>query len=198
VIASCLLRDDGAPPAGASALGRRSPAGPDGHRHGQSHLVLHPESGHRAGYDGVKREKDSKLHAAIGSLGHLLACASRWSPSKTGRSRLACSSSLCRRPQVRAWNWPTWIRATPERTRRRPRLTHPARGGQAPGGEGSFVLLARRGVVERRCAGWHALGAWDTTLSGCSRPWPGCTSLPTLAFRYIGRSPHLARIHNTS
>ena len=32
-----------------------------------------PESGHRAGYDGYKRRKGSKIHAAVDTLGHLLA-----------------------------------------------------------------------------------------------------------------------------
>lgn len=32
-----------------------------------------PESGARAGYDGVKRRKGSKVHAAVDTLGHLLA-----------------------------------------------------------------------------------------------------------------------------
>src|SRR3954447_6236117 len=31
-----------------------------------------PESGHRAGYDGAKRKKGSKVHAAVDTLGHLL------------------------------------------------------------------------------------------------------------------------------
>jgi transposase len=32
-----------------------------------------PESGHRSGYDGAKRKKGSKAHAAVDTLGHLLA-----------------------------------------------------------------------------------------------------------------------------
>jgi transposase len=32
-----------------------------------------PESGERAGYDGAKRKKGSKLHMAVDTLGHLLA-----------------------------------------------------------------------------------------------------------------------------
>jgi len=32
-----------------------------------------PESGERAGYDGYKRKKGSKVHAAVDTLGHLLA-----------------------------------------------------------------------------------------------------------------------------
>jgi transposase len=31
-----------------------------------------PESGHRAGYDGAKRKKGSKVHIAVDTLGHLL------------------------------------------------------------------------------------------------------------------------------
>src|SRR5882724_11025295 len=31
-----------------------------------------PESGHRAGYDGAKRKKGSKVHVAVDTLGHLL------------------------------------------------------------------------------------------------------------------------------
>jgi transposase len=32
-----------------------------------------PQSGHRAGYDGAKRRKGSKVHVAVDTLGHLLA-----------------------------------------------------------------------------------------------------------------------------
>ena len=32
-----------------------------------------PESGHRAGYDGAKRKRGSKVHIAVDTLGHLLA-----------------------------------------------------------------------------------------------------------------------------
>lgn len=32
-----------------------------------------PESGERAGYDGAKRKRGSKLHMAVDTLGHLLA-----------------------------------------------------------------------------------------------------------------------------
>jgi transposase len=36
-------------------------------------LQSSPESGERAGYDGAKRRKGSKTHAAVDTLGHLLA-----------------------------------------------------------------------------------------------------------------------------
>ena len=38
-----------------------------------STLISTPESGHRAGYDGAKRRKGSKIHIAVDTLGHLLA-----------------------------------------------------------------------------------------------------------------------------
>ncbi len=52
----------------------------DGRRLDPSAVVLDsrtlqstPESGHRAGYDGAKRRRGSKVHAAVDTLGHLLA-----------------------------------------------------------------------------------------------------------------------------
>ena len=36
-------------------------------------LQSSPESGHRAGYDGAKRKRGSKVHMAVDTLGHLLA-----------------------------------------------------------------------------------------------------------------------------
>src|SRR5204862_2127122 len=36
-------------------------------------LQSSPESGHRAGYDGAKRRKGSKVHLAVDTLGNLLA-----------------------------------------------------------------------------------------------------------------------------
>jgi transposase len=36
-------------------------------------LQATPESGHRAGYDGAKRRRGSKVHLAVDTLGHLLA-----------------------------------------------------------------------------------------------------------------------------
>jgi transposase len=40
---------------------------------GSRTLQSSPESGHRAGYDGAKRRKGSKVHLVVDTLGHLLA-----------------------------------------------------------------------------------------------------------------------------
>jgi transposase len=70
-------------------------------------LQSSPESGARAGYDGAKRRKGSKVYAAVDTLGHLLP------PS--------------RRPLTRPSRWPSPIRATPVRCQ--PQRQPPAASG---------------------------------------------------------------------
>ena len=77
-----------------------------------------PESGHRGGYDGHKNKKGSKVHAAVDTLGHLLAL--RVSPAKartTERSSRSSPRRYKKRPG-RTSSWPTSIRDT--RARRHP------------------------------------------------------------------------------
>ena len=67
------LRGHGPRPARRAALR----PGPRARAHGRVFdsrtLRSTSESGHRAGYDGAKRKKGSKVHAAVDTLGHLLA-----------------------------------------------------------------------------------------------------------------------------
>jgi hypothetical protein len=78
------------------------------------------ESGHRAGYDDAKRNHDSKVHAAVDTLGHLVAlrATSRGKIPRRWRSSLG----RCRRRMESALNRPTLIGTTP-RPGRPPRLT---------------------------------------------------------------------------
>jgi transposase len=55
-----------------------------------------PESGARAGYDGAKRRKGSKVHAAVDTLGHLLALHVT-AASEQDRQRLRTTRPLPRR-----------------------------------------------------------------------------------------------------
>ena len=76
-----------------------------------------PKSGSRGGYDGAKRKKGSnKVHAAVDTLGHLLAM--RISPANEHKSESTWASwprPSSKRPESR-WNWPTTlIKDTPER-----------------------------------------------------------------------------------
>jgi transposase len=68
------LRGDGPRFARAFAPFEGPAAGSDGHDTRDSHTLRStPESGSRGGYDGAKRKKGSKVHAAVDTLGHLLA-----------------------------------------------------------------------------------------------------------------------------
>src|SRR5215218_9256728 len=112
-----------------------------------------PESGHRAGYDGAKRKKGSKLHVAVETLGHLLAL----------RVNPAAEQD---RTQVEAL-----AEAVQEATSELVELAYvdrvyageqPAEQAEAhgirlevikhPGSKKGFVLLPRRWVVERSFA----------------------------------------------
>lgn len=109
-----------------------------------------PESGSRAGYDGAKRKKGSKVHAAVDTLGHLLALFVR--PANE---------------QERAWVGEL-ARAVQEATGESVELAYVDQGytGERPAEEAEahgmrlevvkheeakrgFVLLPRRWVVER-------------------------------------------------
>jgi hypothetical protein len=64
-----------------------------------------PESGARAGYDGAKRRKGSKVHAAVDTLGHLLALHVS-AADEQDRAHLNRFSRLRETP----WNWPMSIK----------------------------------------------------------------------------------------
>ena len=79
-----------------------------------------PESGSRGGYDGAKRKKGSKVHAAVDTLGHLLAL--HVTPAnEQERARVGeLAEAVQERPPSR-WSWRTWTRAMPGNVRRKKR-----------------------------------------------------------------------------
>ncbi len=113
-----------------------------------------PESGHRAGYEGAKRKKGSKVHAAVDTLGHLLVL------------RVTSATEQDRAPQVEEL-----AGALQKATGESVELAYVDRGyaGEEPteaakelgirlevvkhpGAKKGFVLLPRRWVVERSFA----------------------------------------------
>ena len=95
-------------------------------RHGEPTAVIldsrtlqsRPESGGRGGYDGAKKRKGSKVHAAVGTLGHLLALKARRPTSRTAR-KWRNWHKRSSQPPGETWNWRMWINAIPESNRRR-------------------------------------------------------------------------------
>ena len=108
-----------------------------------------PESGPRGGYDGHKGKKGSKVHAAVDTLGQLLAL--RVSPAnEDDREEVKNSPRRYSKRPGRTSSSLTSIKDTRARASgARRRTWHPARSGQAQGGQARLRLLPRRWVVER-------------------------------------------------
>lgn len=115
-----------------------------------------PESGHRAGYDGAKRKKSSKIHAAVDTLGHLLAL--RVTPA-TEQDR-AQVGALAEAMQGTTGESVELAYVDRGHTGEEPAEAPKVRGVRLevvkhPGAKKGFVLLPRRWVVERSFA-WVA------------------------------------------
>jgi transposase len=140
------------------------------------------ESGGRAGYDGAKRRRGSKVHLAVDTLGHLLAL--RVSPANEDD-----------RAQVGEL-----VQAVQALTGDKVEVAYVDQGytGEAPAAaaaehgvklevlncrkpSGALCSCRAAGWWSAPLAGWRASGAWRVITSGCPRPWPACTSLPSLA-----------------
>src|ERR1700687_1657933 len=133
-----------------------------------------PESGARAGYDGAKRRKGSKVHIAVDTLGHLLALTV--TPADQGdREQVAALAQEVQQVTGgtvelayvdQGYTGPNAAEAAEQHGLRLEVVKHPmAKRG--------FVLLPRRWVVERSFA-WAArfrrlardYERLDTTLKG--------------------------------
>ncbi|MGI8622097.1 MAG: IS5 family transposase [Solirubrobacteraceae bacterium] len=112
-----------------------------------------PESGHRAGYDGYKRTKGTKVHAAVDTLGHLLAL--RVTPAnEQERDQVGVLADAVREATGNAVEL-AWV--DQGYTGDDPAVEAEARGialvvARLPEAKRGFVLLPRRWVVERSFA----------------------------------------------
>lgn len=115
-----------------------------------------PESGHRAGYDGAKRKKGSKVHAAVDTLGHLLAL--RVTPASEQDRRQV--KALAKEVQ-KVTNKSVEVAFVDQGYTGEQPAADAARQGielsvvKLPEAKRGFVLLPRRWVVERSIA-WAA------------------------------------------
>ena len=112
-----------------------------------------PESGTRAGYDGAKRKRGSKVHMAVDTLGHLLAL--HVTPADVGdRTAVARLAADIQDATGEASLLPTSIRATPATAAAEAAAAEGIRLEvvKLPEAKRGFVLLPRRWVVERSFA----------------------------------------------
>lgn len=129
-----------------------------------------PESGARAGYDGAKRKKGSKLHLAVDGLGHMLALhvtpASDDDRSQVGRMAEAIQAATDERVEIAfvdqgyTGEKPAAAAAEHGITLEVVKLSQAKRG---------FVLLPRRWVAERSFA-------WTTRFRRLVKDYERCAS----------------------
>lgn len=118
-----------------------------------STLISTPESGARAGYDGAKRRKGSKIHIAVDTLGHLLALIVT-PADEQDRAQVAALSAAVQQATGSSVEWAFVDQGYTG--------SAPSEAAQAHGmqlevvkhteAKRGFVLLPRRWVVERSFA----------------------------------------------
>ena len=163
-----------------------------------STLQSTPESGGRAGYDGYKRKKGSKLHLAVDTLGHLLALVVT-PEDEADRAQMAelaeqVQDATGERVELgyvdQGYTGDTPAEAAEEHGMQ-------LEGVRLPSAKNGFVLLPRRWVVERSFAWMRRVAAWPRTTNACRRRCAGSTSSPSSASCSAKSSPHSRKVQNT-
>jgi transposase len=112
-----------------------------------------PESGHRAGYDGAKRKKGSKVHIAVDTLGYLLALhvtpANEQDREQVGKLAKAVQKETGKSVEL-AYVDQGYTGETPQAAAKKQKIELSV--VKLPEAKRGFVLLPRRWVVERSFA----------------------------------------------
>lgn len=142
----------------------------------------------RAGYDGYKRKKGSKVHRAVDTLGHLLVTPAN-EQERAQVAELARSvQQVTGRPVEVAFvdQGYTGDEAAEAARQQDIRLDVV----KLPEAKRGFVLLPRLWVVER------SFGAWLAIMNDWPKPWRACT-LSSLPSSCSSRPLHCSKVHNT-
>lgn len=159
-------------------------------------LYSTPESGSRAGYDGAKRRKGAKVHAAVGTLGHLLALQSL-RPMSRIEHRCNNWRRRCRNSPARAWSWLMWIRDIPERTpnKRRGRMASNWRWSSTPKPSAVLSCCRAAGWSKGASLGRRVSAVWHVTMSASLKRLLDSTTSPSPASCFI-ESFRSYQVHN--
>jgi transposase len=141
-----------------------------------------PESGARAGYDGHKKRKGSKVHIAVDTLGHLLALhvtpANEQDRAQVGQLAKAVQEVVEEPVQC---NWLLLIKVTPEnsqpRTQVKPVSDWKSSNIMRPSAVSSCYLVV--GWSNVLLPGPLASAAWLKTMNASSPPSPVTTGWPS-------------------
>ncbi len=157
-----------------------------------------PESGHRAGFDGHKRRSGSKIHAAVDTLGELLAL--RVTPANASdRAQVAALAEDVQTvtgqtvelgfvDQGYAGEQPAADAAATASSSRSSSWRRPSAASCCCPGAGSWSAPS---------PGRRASAAWPKTTNACPKPWPACILWPLPASCSIACSLLPRKVHNT-
>ena len=157
-----------------------------------------PESGHCAGYDGAKRKRGSKVHAAVDTLGHLLALhvtpADEQDRARVNELAEAVQEATGESVELAYVDQGyTGEEASEAAEEHGIRLEVVKR----PEAERGFVLLPRRWVVERDFALASRFRRLVKDYDGLCSTVAGLHFVPSRASSSTERSPCSVRVHNT-
>jgi transposase len=141
-----------------------------------------PESGARAGYDGVKRRRGSKVHMAVDILGHLLA-AHVTVANEQDRSQVSALAAKVQEVTGDAVEIAFVDQGYTGAHAAQDAAAHhmPLEVVKLPEAKKGFVLLPKRWVVERSNAWAARFVAWRGITNGWPRHWPACILWPSLS-----------------
>jgi transposase len=156
-----------------------------------------PESGERAGYDGAKRRKGSKVHMAVDTLGHLLTLhvTAADEQDRAQVEQLAQAFSRSRAITSKSPSWTKDIRARLPSTR-------------PPDMEltcwWSSTLKRKKDLYCCRVAGWsnaalaglHGFADWHAIMSASLKPWRDCTMSLSFASCSVKQFLSSLQVHN--
>jgi transposase len=157
-----------------------------------------PKSGHRAGYDGHKRIRGSKVHAAVDTLGHLLAV--RVTPAVAQeRAQVAALAEAVQEATGDAVELAYVDQAAPARTRRStsPTTASGWRWSSWRRPSGALCCCRGGGCSSARSPERPGSGGWRKTKSGCRRRSPGSTSSPLPVSCFTNCCSPLSQVHDT-
>ncbi len=149
-----------------------------------------PESGARAGFDGHKKRKGSKVHAAVDTLGHLLALvvtpANEQDRAQVGQLAQAVQAAVEEPVQI----WRLSTKATPGRNqpRRPPRKASSCKSSNIIKPSADLCCCPDAGWWNDRLRGPRGFGAWRAITNGCRPRWPDTIGWPlsrSCSVRYL-------------
>jgi len=157
-----------------------------------------PESGARAGYDGAKRRKGSKVHAAVDTLGHLLAL--QVTPAdEQDRAQVGELAAQVQKSRESMWSWRMSIRAIPAKQPNKPRPSMAFAWTWSSTPRPSMVLSCCRaaGWWKEVLPGRRAFAAWPEATNGWQRRWAHSISWPVLASCSLTSSACSPQVNNS-